>query len=209
MDFVAKTDNDLEPMTPKADVFNSMRSARAEFGSVEMQPSKGSFTGLLLVSLLSGLMILAFVFSIQSLWLATHPNFDLTLPKLPSFSAINSGQTGDGIKNPQGTKPTEVVDAVPVAEGYPETAIEDFLSQVAAKENVLADSTPKQALLDLGVQVCSGVGKGFTEEEIIADFVIKIADKYPNITDAESFGQTIYDSATATLCIKEDPDAIS
>jgi hypothetical protein len=207
--FVAELDNELEPKVVKADVFDGMRSARSEFSVKTMEPSKGSASGLILVSMGVGLVVLAFIFTIQSLWLATHPNFDLTLPKLPSFSAINSGQTGDGVKNPQGTKPTEVVDSVPEAEGYPETAVEDFLSQVAAKENVLADSTPKQSLLDLGVQVCAGVEKGFTEEEIINDFVLKIGAKYPNIVDAESFGQTIYDSAVATLCIEEDPDAIS
>ena len=202
-------DYDSEQNVTRADVFDSMRSARNEFSIKTMESTKGSAAGLILVSIGAGLVALAFVFTIQSLWLATHPNFDLTLPKLPSFSAINSGETGDGIKNPQGTKPTEIVDAAPIAEGFPETAIKDFLSQVAAKENVLADSTPKQSLLDLGVQVCAGVDKGFTEEEIINDFVLKIGAKYPNIVDVESFGQTIYDSAVATLCIKEDPDAIS
>jgi hypothetical protein len=102
-----------------------------------------------------------------------------------------------------------VADALPQAEGYPETSIEDFLSQVAAKENVLADSTPKQALLDLGVQVCTGVNKGFTELEIVNDFVVKVSAKYPNVMDVEAFGQTIYDAAVVTLCIQEDPDAIS
>jgi hypothetical protein len=199
-------DYDSEPNVARPDVFDGMRSARGEFEVATTQTAKGSFVGLILVSIGAGLVALAFVFTIQSLWLATHPNFDLTLPKLPSFSAINSGETGDGIKNPQGTKPTEIIDAAPIAEGFPETAIKDFLSQVAAKENVLADSTPKQALLDLGVQVCTGVDKGFTEEEIINDFVLKIANKYPNILETEAFGQTIFDAAVFTLCLKEDPD---
>lgn len=205
---MADTFSDLERNMPKADVFDSMRSARGEFGIETMESSKGSAPGLFLVSVFVGLIILAFVFSIKSLWLATHPSFDLSLPKLPSFSAINSGQTGDGVKNPQGSKPTQVVDTVPVADGFSQTSIEDFLSQVAAKENVLADSTPKQSLLDLGVQVCTGVDKGFTEEEIINDFVLKIAAKYPNILDAKAFGQTIYDSAVMTLCFKQNPDAL-
>lgn len=209
MDFVVEINDDLDPKKPRADVFNGMRSARSEFGIQTMEPARGSASGLFLVSICVGLVILAFVFSIQSLWLATHPNFDLTLPKLPSFSAINSGETGDGVKNPQGTKPTEAADALPEAEGFPETSIEDFLSQVAAKENVLADSTPKQALLDLGVQVCVGVDKRFTELEIVTDFVTKISAKYPNISDVEAFGQTIYDAAVLTLCVPENPDAIS
>jgi hypothetical protein len=203
---MSNLDYDTEHREVKTDAFSSMRSARSEYGVEVAESTKGSFVGLILVSIGAGLVALAFVFTIQSLWLATHPNFDLTLPKLPSFSAINSGETGDGIKNPQGTKPTEIVDAAPIAEGFPETAIKDFLSQVAAKENVLADSTPKQALLDLGVQVCAGVDKGFTEEEIINDFVLKIANKYPNILETEAFGQTIFDAAVLTLCLKEDPD---
>jgi hypothetical protein len=204
--FVADLHNELESKVIRADVFDGMRSARGEFEVTTTQTAKGSFIGLILVSIGAGLVVLAFVFTIKSLWLATHPNFDLTLPKLPSFSAINAGQFGNGVKNPQGSKPVENIEVPPVSEGYTEVAIEDFLSQVSAKENVLADSTPKQALVDMGVQVCTGIDKGFTEEEIINDFVLKIANKYPNILDAESFGQAIFDSASLTLCLKEDPD---
>lgn len=206
MVFVADLDDDLGSKNVSVDVFDSMRSARNEFEIKPPEPSKGSFMGLLLVSVGTGLVILAFIFVIKSLWLATHPNFDLTLPKLPSFTAINAGQFGAGVKSAQGAKPNENVEIPPEAEGFSETAIADFISQVAAKENVLADSTPKQALLDMGVQVCSGISKEFTEEQIVSDFVLKINLKYPNVLGAEAFGKTIYDAASVALCFKEDPD---
>lgn len=203
---MADLDELMDTKLVRPDVFDTMRSARAEFEIKAPESSKGSFGGLLLVSIGTGLVVLAFIFVIKSLWLSTHPSFNLSLPKLPNLSAINAGQFGNGIKTPPGSKPVQNVETAPVAKGYSASVITDFVSQVAAKGNVLADSTPKQALVDMGVQICSGLNKNFTKDEIISDFVLKINTQFPKIVDVESFAKTIFDSASLTLCYKGDPN---
>lgn len=192
--------NGLEDDSSRASQSDIMRSAREEFEIKSSVGQAGETFGIILTSVLVSMMILGFVFFIRAFWVFVHPNFEFSLPKLPSLALVTSGQQGDAPKRNPNSSASPLPNVTPTAKSYSSDSISAYLNRLESRGNELTAALTMQERLDLGVQVCDGIKNGFTKDEILTDFKRAVAFKFPGISGVKDMSVDVFESASRNLC---------
>jgi len=196
---MAKVEDDFE-LQLEAQNLEIMRSARDEFELESGVKVFGSTVGIVVASLLVTMMVLGSVFFVRSFWLFTHPNFEFSIPKLPSFSLLSTGPFGDAPKSDPSAPRSSQSNVPPKSTRYTEAAIQAYLDRLGSRGDSLADAMTNKEKFDLGDQVCQSLAQGFTQADIASGFESSLKKHFPNVVGVPTLVADVLDAATKNLC---------
>lgn len=139
----------------------------------------------------------------RSLWLFTHPEFRFGIPSLPSFELLNEGNVSSGIKLPPNSPSQPLPNPIPDVPGVDPELVSDYLYDLRSQGDSLLDSLTNDELISVGLEMCSGVDDGFSEQELIAGFVKSMTQRFPNLEGFEYMGMSVFSASTTYLCPPE------
>jgi len=178
----------------------TMRSAREEFETKSNVKTFGATVGIVVTSVLVSMMVLGVYFFIRSFWLFAHPNFEFSVPKLPSLSLLSTGQIGDAPKNDPNATRSPLPNLLPSSTKFTQQSIQDYVDRLSTRGNSLADSLTPEEKFKLGDQVCQGLSRGFTQPDVAKGFEESLKAHFPKITGVKELVDDVMDSATRNLC---------
>mgnify|MGYP006270357865 FL=1 len=176
------------------------RSARSEFEVTSKVGASATTFGAIVAIGLSSLVIFGFFLVVRSLWLFTHPDFNFSVPKLPSLTALSLGQGGDAPKADPGASSSPLPNTRPEVPNISDEAVKGYLDAVKAKGGQLVGVLTDKELVDIGVQLCQGVNDGFSNNKIVDGFTSTISKNFPGIPGISDFGGKALDAAMENLC---------
>lgn len=183
-------------------------SPRVEFS---LTPEVNGFQrtlGVIFVSLATAFILLSFVFFARSIYEATHPKLNISLPSLPNFSLFYSNG-GDQVptKQPPTSQPGRVDNPMPSVAGVSQTEVLNFLDQLSESKDPIAAKMTKTELVKLGNTVCGSFHRKFlwvdhksTRDEVLVSLIAAMWKKYPNEPGIKSFASTMVAASTDHLC---------
>ena len=142
-------------------------SARERF-EIQANVSTGGSTIATIVSVfLVFFVLLGARLVARSLWLFTHPEFRFGIPSLPSFELLNDGNVSSGIKLPPNSPSQPLPNPIPDVPGVDPELVSDYLYDLRSQGDSLLDSLTNDELVSVGLEMCTGVNDGFSEQELI------------------------------------------
>lgn len=178
-------------------------SARERFEIQANVSTSGSTFATIVSVFLLFFVVLGAGLVIRSLWLFTHPEFRFGIPSLPSFELLNDGNVSSGIKLPPNSPSQPLPNPIPDVPGVDPELVSDYLYDLRSQGDSLLDSLTNDELISVGLEMCSGVDDGFSEQELIAGFVKSMTQRFPNLEGFEYMGKSLFNASSTYLCPPE------
>jgi len=194
------TESEFKSDLPAPQVIATQRSAREEFEVKSSVGSLGATFGVLMASILLGVIAVSIYFFIRSFWLVIHPKFEFSIPKLPSLTLLSTGQAGDAPKNNPDAPAGQLSNLPPKSQDFSQQQVEEFLDRLKSSGSQLTNTLTSKELLDLGSQVCKGFDDGFTNDEVNSGFGKSVSSNFPSLTGVQDLVDGVMKSATDNLC---------